>query len=1564
VFTHEFDPFSVPIDLSVHAGTLASFQTHSTIELSATVGIDLDVGVNLASLVTDESLASSFFIENATLAGSVSVTADEIDATAQIAGLGLNVNNGSASGSASISVPLDDPGSEAADGKISLTELEDALSDIGTLIGSPTTELTANFSLPVTVNRFMLGGVNVDLSGMVTGTESTIDYSLQAVITGTILSELTIKPLASGQPSQVTLSKTAGLAIHARAAAFGVDVMLDGTFEASGPFMLDIHADPFDLGQLSVQLDGKLTRAADDVLHYSLTADVEGEIVSQLVLKDEPGKEVTLSDSNGLVIAARAEAFGVGMNLAATFEDAKNFEIQIVADPFTLGDHGLTIGLQGMVTSSAGVVHYSLAAEIEGTVVEGLVVEDQPGPEVILNDTTGLVIDARATILGVGVDLDGTFHATDVFFITATTDPFDIGGVSVSVTGMISRNGVQFDWNLCGMINEPWDVLPFLTIDMLMVCLDRQRINFDTTTDILNFDDVHLAGDFEFANKTFKITADKELDDPWQPVPAVDVELNKVFFAVSNRNADGSKGNVRLSAGAETSVLGTDFVVVVTVRGADPLGVLVAAKPKANAPFEPLPGIELDFDAPVIAVSTHAPVVDVDTLFEVPGSPGGILPPNQRRVVPNSINFFASTTVPDSVPTIGGSFVKVAGVLSTNLAETRIEGQIDLAEPWVAIPDFRLFEFHSVGLFITGLPSVGLFVEGVLLDDEIQGIGRDIPVRGSLTIAATVPGPTLSGSLELLDRVDDVFGVEGLNIACREDEVSGDELKGAGNCGAIEAGINFGTTPFPTLTGAFDLTVELPEFAVQRLNLPSRIGAAGKLDVATPILKLSVQGWTPFKDLGVGLDSVLVRKAEVAIAPNGGSIGSRVFERGFSAEFDATIFDTDVHFEGLFNQLPPAIKLEAYVSAFEIAGIEITGAGPDGIYEDGDDNGTPDNPDPDADNGAYFKLAVTAAEQSLAFSGRINLPGKDESGDQAFIALGGEFDTSGVMLGGMIHEWRVVPNVLVVHQAEFLLGISFADPSDSFLEFDADVELLRKNITASGFLNSQGMELDGTVPGSTPLLGFGIRDFSFHFSTINPELSVDFDVDLPIAPGGSRGQSHVAGMFDQQGFVLHAMVSNYRPIPDLTFSGTLDAVVGTSTPSLELVLFLNGRILNDNSVEFDGSLSASPAGFDLFATATINTALVNLAATIDIGVNSPFSIGLAADFTLPGSRPAVVLLAGEIGTGGVELSATVDNWGLVPGLSFDGSLEIAASLQASSLVVVVDVSTYLLGSRLDPAGTIVVGGGDLDLDLSGRIRFGGSRFGGVALDLYVDLKTEPNFRLDFHGELELFAGFSLDVSASVRESAGGFVFTVEARADIPLPDFDLGPLHVSVSAHLTGSLSFGSSPSDFAFAIGVDGKACVTVNPLPTECTGRESVGLSFDGANLVFPKWNPHVHKNRFGIPKSIHWHPLTKPAADTSVPRVTVDAKCSFVIAISCGTIEVTGSGAPESVRAFQNGNNIVVQAQNSVGEWVQLLKRPTAQVTALDVDTRGGNDSIDLSFGSTSPFLNVRPFSLPAV
>ena len=99
--------------------------------------------------------------------------------------------------------------------------------------------------------------------------------------------------------------------------------------------------------------------------------------------------------------------------------------------------------------------------------------------------------------------------------------------------------------------------------------------------------------------------------------------------------------------------------------------------------------------------------------------------------------------------------------------------------------------------------------------------------------------------------------------------------------------------------------------------LPATINAALNVSDTNPILAMTVTDWRPFHVLGI--DNLVITDGSLIVAPDGGMIGTTVFQPGFSAKFDADIFGATVHFQGQFNEQTQGVLLEAYVSQFSLA---------------------------------------------------------------------------------------------------------------------------------------------------------------------------------------------------------------------------------------------------------------------------------------------------------------------------------------------------------------------------------------------------------------------------------------------------------------------------------------------------------------------------------------------------------------------------------------------------------------------------------------------------------------------
>jgi len=112
--------------------------------------MNLTLGIDLGGLLAfdPDSLLDNFFLRDASLAGSVKFDVADFDAAARFGFVDVQVVDGTAIAEATLTVSLNDPGSNMADGRIDLSELIDGISDIGSLIDVELTG-TAGFALPL-----------------------------------------------------------------------------------------------------------------------------------------------------------------------------------------------------------------------------------------------------------------------------------------------------------------------------------------------------------------------------------------------------------------------------------------------------------------------------------------------------------------------------------------------------------------------------------------------------------------------------------------------------------------------------------------------------------------------------------------------------------------------------------------------------------------------------------------------------------------------------------------------------------------------------------------------------------------------------------------------------------------------------------------------------------------------------------------------------------------------------------------------------------------------------------------------------------------------------------------------------------------------------------------------------------------------------------------------------------------------------------------------------------------------------------------------------------------------
>ena len=133
------DRIDFGIDL---AEGLADLDVSTDANVTGSVELELDFGIDIDDLVGGGDPLDWFFIQDASAIGSFNLNAADIDASARLGFLDVEVVDGSGMADVLVNVSLQDPGTgDKADGRIDLRELGDALKSPqvpGDLVGSPT----------------------------------------------------------------------------------------------------------------------------------------------------------------------------------------------------------------------------------------------------------------------------------------------------------------------------------------------------------------------------------------------------------------------------------------------------------------------------------------------------------------------------------------------------------------------------------------------------------------------------------------------------------------------------------------------------------------------------------------------------------------------------------------------------------------------------------------------------------------------------------------------------------------------------------------------------------------------------------------------------------------------------------------------------------------------------------------------------------------------------------------------------------------------------------------------------------------------------------------------------------------------------------------------------------------------------------------------------------------------------------------------------------------------------------------------------------------------------------
>src|SRR5262249_11969088 len=136
------------INLNLSLGSLGGITTSSTISLTGNAGLKFKMIVDLTPPGSGNYfIANNLFIQDASATGSVTLSAADIDATAKFGFLGIQITDGTASGTLTAGLALHNP-TQPAQTRVSLDELNSALTSNASSLGSASLAGSATVSFP------------------------------------------------------------------------------------------------------------------------------------------------------------------------------------------------------------------------------------------------------------------------------------------------------------------------------------------------------------------------------------------------------------------------------------------------------------------------------------------------------------------------------------------------------------------------------------------------------------------------------------------------------------------------------------------------------------------------------------------------------------------------------------------------------------------------------------------------------------------------------------------------------------------------------------------------------------------------------------------------------------------------------------------------------------------------------------------------------------------------------------------------------------------------------------------------------------------------------------------------------------------------------------------------------------------------------------------------------------------------------------------------------------------------------------------------------------------------
>lgn len=339
----------------------------------------------IGSPLHDDTVAAHFIVRNATLAGDITTSAGDIDATGKWGALEVDLVDGDATAQASFSINFAEPDSETADGVTTLRELFRGTADPLSVIADRADLASVDLTLPLRPTTPFAGTNGFEPVYAVTSPD-----------------------IYDGSGFSLTLGSAPGNldTLLTAVAELGVEDLL-GSLDAIGDYLADVGAsqallaDPFPgLGQSPAELldvAGQF-RAAVAALRAAAPDSLQGFADALATLPGLSGLTLVLDSTAG------SEALRFGFDFAL---DDLAESIALTLDLTTLGVDLAPLGLEpvGVLMDSAGASPIPVTGGGALRLDFDIALDDPAAPALMLRDSTAIDLTLSATSTTLGFDV-------------------------------------------------------------------------------------------------------------------------------------------------------------------------------------------------------------------------------------------------------------------------------------------------------------------------------------------------------------------------------------------------------------------------------------------------------------------------------------------------------------------------------------------------------------------------------------------------------------------------------------------------------------------------------------------------------------------------------------------------------------------------------------------------------------------------------------------------------------------------------------------------------------------------------------------------------------------------------------------------------------------------------------------------------------------------------------------------------------------------------------------------------------------------------------------------------